>query len=79
MELPNYKNYTTKALLESRDTLETDLNMNLKMDGSGELGGAIYKPYKPHFEAIQKELNNRDDYIENESWMYGNEDDELPF
>lgn len=79
MKLPNYKNYTTKALLESLDALETDLDQNLVMDGSGELGGVIYKSYEPHFEAIQKELNNRDDYQENESGMYGDVDDELPY
>ena len=80
MKLPNYKNYTTKALLEAQDDLETDLDQNLAMDGSGELGGVIYKAYEPHFEAIQKELNNRDDYqYENESGMYGDVDDELPF
>jgi len=62
MKLPDYKNYTTKALLEAQDTLYEDLDQNLAMDGSGELGGVIYKSYEPQFEAIEKELNGRDDY-----------------
>ena len=78
MKLPNYKNYTTKALLESRDTLETDLDMNLKMDGSGELGGVISKGYYVDIEAIEDELNKRD-YFKEQLYPEMNDDYDLPF
>ena len=47
--------------------------MNLMMDGSGELGGVIYKSYEKHFDAIYQVLNERPDFVINEN------NDEIPF
>ena len=56
-----YKNMTTDELVEEYDKLELGLEMNLMLDGSGELGGLISKGFYEDMDAIEKELKTRPD------------------
>jgi len=71
---------TTLGLINEFDRLDVALEMEMLMDGSGELGGEIHKLYFDEMHAIEKELEkrglwNRDDFSEKEDYF----DDDLPF
>jgi len=72
---------TTLDLINEFDRLDVALEMEMLMDGSGELGGEIHKLYFDEMRAIEKELEkrglwNRDDFSEKGDFEY---DDDLPF
>jgi hypothetical protein len=70
----DYSKMTTTELVLELEKLERGLEMDLMMDGSGELGGTISKGYDKYFDVIYQELNNREDFVFDESDEY-----ELPF
>ena len=70
----DYSKITTAELVSELEKLELSLEMELLMDGSGELGEIIIKSYDKYFDAIYQELNNREDFV-----FDGNNKDELPF
>ena len=70
----DYSKMTTAELVLELKKLERGLEMDLMMDGSGELGGIISKSYDKYFDVIYQELNNREDFVFDESDKY-----ELPF
>ena len=51
---------TTLDLINEFDRLDVALEMEMLMDGSGELGGEIHKLYFDEMRAIEKELEKRD-------------------
>lgn len=61
-ELLDYSKMTTVELVNELNKLELGLEMNLIMDGSGEVGGVISRGYDTYFDAIYEELNKRSDY-----------------
>ena len=61
-ELLDYSKMTTVELVNELNKLELGLEMNLIMDGSGEVGGVISRNYDTYFDAIYEELNKRSDY-----------------
>ncbi len=65
---------TTEKLVLELDKLTLGLEMDLIMDGSGELGGVISEGYDKYFNAIYEELSKRPDYEFDEV-----DDDEMPF
>ena len=69
----DYSKMTTAELVSELEKLELGLEMDLMMDGSGELGGIISEGYGKYFDAIYEELGKRPDY-EVSNW-YGDEDD----
>jgi hypothetical protein len=50
---------TIKELYEAMEKLDYQLEQNLAMDGSGELGGKIMDDFQPFFDRIQKEIESR--------------------
>lgn len=66
MKMKDYRKLTNEELSNELDNLRTDLEQETSMDGSGELGGRIYKGYEPFFNAIYAEMDKRglyeDDY-----------------
>jgi hypothetical protein len=80
--MKDYSKMTTDELVEELARLELGLEMNLVMDGSGELGDVIGKGYYEDINAIEKELQTRPD---NPYKFDGNIDpddyftDDLPF
>ncbi len=70
----DYSKMTTVELVSELEKLELSLEMDLMMDGSGELGGIISKSYDKYFDAIFQELNEREDFVFDE-----NNKDELPY
>jgi hypothetical protein len=58
----DYSKMTTEELVNELDKLNLGLEMDLIMDGSGELGGIISKSYDKYFEKIYEELSKRPDY-----------------
>ena len=70
----DYSKMTTVELVSELEKLELSLEMDLMMDGSGELGGIISKSYDKYFDAIYQELNEREDFVFDE-----NNKDELPY
>jgi hypothetical protein len=70
----DYSKMTTVELVSELEKLELSLEMDLMMDGSGELGGIISKSYDKYFDAICQELNEREDFVFDE-----NNKDELPY
>jgi len=71
--MKDYTKMTTEELVLELDKLNLGLEMDLMMDGSGELGGVIGKSYEKHFDAIYQVLNERPDFVINEN------NDEIPF
>ena len=70
--------YTALDLINKYDKLDVALELELSMDGSGELGKEIHKDYIDEMNAIEEELKRRglwnircskEDYF----------DDDLPF
>ena len=76
--MKNYSKITTEELVNEYDRLEKGLEMNLLMDGSGELGGVISKGYYVDIKAIEDELNKRD-YFKEQLYPEMNDDYDLPF
>lgn len=74
----HFKEMSTEELENELEKLHQDLDKELSMDGSGELGGVIYKSYEPYFGTILKLLSERDDYNPHKG-EYGSLEDELPF
>jgi hypothetical protein len=72
--MKDYSKMTTEELVLELDKLELGLEMDLIMDGSGELGGVISEGYDKYFEKIYEELDKRPDYEFDEV-----DDDEIPF
>ena len=70
----DYSKMTTAELVCELEKLELGLEMDLMMDGSGELGGIISEGYGKYFEKIYEELSKRPDYEFDEV-----DDDEMPF
>ena len=58
----DYSKMTTAELVGELNKLELGLEMDLMMDGSGELGGIISEGYGKYFEKIYEELSKRSDY-----------------
>ena len=58
----DYSKMTTAELVGELEKLELGLEMDLMMDGSGELGGIISEGYGKYFEKIYEELSKRSDY-----------------
>lgn len=58
----DYSKMTTAELVGELEKLELGLEMDLMMDGSGELGGIISEGYSKYFEKIYEELSKRPDY-----------------
>lgn len=79
----SYHNYvidmSTEELENELKRLHQDLEQELSMDGSGELGGVIHKSYEPYFGFIYKLLSERDDYNPQPEEENGSLEDELPF
>lgn len=71
--MKNYTKMTTEELVLELDKLNLGLEMDLMMDGSGELGGIISKGYDKYFNAIHEELSNRPDYV------FTEDNDEMPY
>ena len=69
----DYSKMTTVELVSELEKLELSLEMDLLMDGSGELGGIISKSYDKYFNAIYQVLNERPDFVIDEN------NDEIPF
>ena len=72
--MKDYSKMTTEKLVLELDKLTLGLEMDLIMDGSGELGGVISEGYDKYFEKIYEELDKRPDYEFDEV-----DDDEIPF
>ena len=70
----DYSKMTTEELVNELDKLSLGLEMNLMMDGSGELGGIISKGYDKYFEKIYEELSKRSDYK-----FEDGDENEIPF
>ena len=51
--------FTVEQLHDNMNQLHEDYDQNLEMDGSGELGGTIWKGFQPYFEALEKEFEKR--------------------
>ena len=80
MNYPKHvKEMSTEELENELERLHQDLEQELSMDGSGELGGVIYKSYEPYFGVIYKLLSEKDDYNPRPEEGYGSIEDELPF
>ena len=73
------KEMSTEELENELERLHQDLDKELSMDGSGELGGVIHKSYEPYFGTILKLLSERDDYNPHPKDEYGSFEDELSF
>ena len=73
------KEMSTEELENELERFHQDLDKELSMDGSGELGGVIHKSYEPYFGTILKLLSERDDYNPHPKDEYGSFEDELPF
>jgi hypothetical protein len=71
--MKDYAKMTTEELVSELDKLNQALEMDLIMDGSGELGGIISKGYDKYFDAIYQVLNERPDFVIDEN------NDEIPF
>ena len=71
--MKDYTKMTTEELVLELDKLNLGLEMDLMMDGSGELGGIIGNGYEKYFDAIYQVLNERSDFVINEN------NDEIPF
>jgi len=71
--MKDYAKMTTEELVSELDKLNLGLEMDLIMDGSGELGGIISKGYDKYFDAIYQVLNERPDFVIDEN------NDEMPF
>jgi hypothetical protein len=69
----DYAKMTTEELVSELDKLNQALEMDLIMDGSGELGGIISKGYDKYFDAIYQVLNERPDFVIDENNV------EMPF
>jgi len=69
----DYTKMTTEELVSELDKLNLGLEMDLSMDGSGELGGIISKGYDKYFDAIYQVLNERPDFVIDENNV------EMPF
>ena len=69
---------TTDELVNEYGRLETELEMNLLMDGSGELGGVISKGYYVDIKPIEDELTKRD-YFKDQLYPEMYDDYDLPF
>jgi len=70
--------HTTLDLIDEFDRLDVALEMELSMDGSGELGGEIHKLYFDEMNAIEEELKRRGlwkNRCDEEDYF----DDDLPF
>ena len=52
----DYSKMTTAELVNELNKLELGLEMDMMMDGSGELGGIISKGYDKYFNAIYEEF-----------------------
>jgi len=72
--MENLQNYTTVELVAKLENLNLCLEMDLNMDGSGELGHIIHRNYEPFFDSLNEELNKRGYYEEEELGV-----EELPF
>jgi len=82
--MKDYTKMTTEELVLELDKLNLGLEMDLMMDGSGELGGIISEGYDKYFNAIYEELSNRPDYVftEDDAMHHFNisrNNDEIPF
>ena len=73
------KEMSTEELENELERLHQDLDKELSMDGSGELGGVIHKSYEPYFGTILKLLSERDEYNPHPKDEYGSFEDALPF
>ena len=71
--MKDYAKMTTEELVSELYKLNLGLEMDLIMDGSGELGGIISKGYDKYFDAIYQVLNERPDFVIDEN------NDEMPF
>jgi len=71
--MKDYAKMTTEELVSELDKLNLGLEMDLSMDGSGELGGKISKSYDKYFDAIYQVLNERPDFVIDENNV------EMPF
>ena len=58
----DYTKMTTTELIEEKDRLVQDMEHDLMMDGSGELGRIICQTYISQLDAIQDVLDTRADY-----------------
>ena len=50
---------TIKQLYKEMENLHHELEAELSMDGSGELGGKIMEAFEPLFYRIEKEIDSR--------------------
>lgn len=57
--MKDYSKLTNEELFNELDKLHTSLERDNEMDGSGELGGVIYKGYEPFFNAVYAEMDKR--------------------
>lgn len=57
--MKDYSKLSDEALLDELGKLHMSLEIDNSMDGSGELGGIIYKGYEPFFNAIYAEIDKR--------------------
>jgi hypothetical protein len=78
--MPNYSELSNEQLVEHFTKLQEEYTQACEMDGSGELGGVIWKGFEPHIDAIEYEINKRgiDLYGHNEEFI-PTEEDKLPF
>lgn len=51
--------FTVEQLHDSMHKLYEDYHRSLEMDGSGELGGMIWKGYEPYLKALEEEFEKR--------------------
>ena len=80
----DYSKMTTAELVGELEKLELGLEMDLMMDGSGELGGIISEGYDKYFNAIYEELSKRSDFVFSEDdamhhFNISRNNDEIPF
>ena len=80
----DYSKMTTAELVGELEKLELGLEMDLMMDGSGELGGIISEGYDKYFNVIYEELSKRSDYTFSEDdamhhFNISRNNDEIPF
>ena len=57
--MKDYSKLSDESLFDELDKLDTSLEQDEAMDGSGELGEKIYRGYEPFFNAIYAEIHKR--------------------
>lgn len=68
---------TIEELYKEMEYLQRGLEVELSMDGSGELIGKIIDDFKPYFDRIEAEIESRSEE-EHDKYHWPEEEDDIP-